>query len=1013
MSQPIIQTRITPPKLPKNILTRPRLVKLLDQNKDKSLILICSKAGSGKTTLIQDFLQQTGLKTAWLSVAVDMSDFYSFMEFLTYSLKCICDKFGTNTLNIIESVRQNTEPSGNISEVIVTVAGTFINEIHNTFKTDIYLVVDDLHNIDNEQNETWLNETFNFLLENIPANLHLIILTRQQPSFNLSRLSAKRKIFEIKEKALNFNEIEIEELLENIYAFEYSSKGLKILRDYRFINGWITGIHLILQAYGEEFYRAEIFGGTIPENIFNFFAEEIFENLEVEIQNFLLETALLENFNAEISNQLLNINKSTEIISQLINKNIFIQQTETAFSPDALSGYADYYSYQTLFQNFLTTKLHKLKPEPEINDILRKISDYYATHGDKISAIKYSLKAKDYGTAMIYLVNAAGKLLEQGKFQIVWNWLNLIPEEEILDNPHVSYFKATIDRITGGSLEKSLFYLNNAIRLFKDLKDLQLMIECEINKADILLLLGKSEDALSELQELLNLEKSSENEAKLYHNMARVYYSNSKYDVAVEYLNNSLKLCSSESLKLLHDKNLQLLGSIYLIRGEFIKSIYYYEQIAEESTDIYRKFRILSTIIFLSSYSGNYDKAKGYLDNAYNLLDVFPVAIYELELYYADAKLRNIVGDYEESNAILGKVITTANKIQRNYYLYFCYVLLAENHYYLNDFDKATQYLELCEQYLDKNNEEQNTGYNSLKAILNKKIKPEGDIEKTLLDALEYYKSNNLSSETVQSEFHLADYYLKKGSSDTAITYLEDSLRIGSERQYISIFENKVFDCRELFELAINKNIYKEFTQNIILNILHREEIKWLSKKCKHRLKIQIENFHDINMTSFGELSFKVRGKPVEEKLWTRKKSKVMLAYLILNLEIKLTKDKAVDLFFPELPMDKAEPLFHNAITNIRNALGSKRNIVIYEDKILRLNSDLYYKSDAEEFNRLYKLAFSTHTSDDEKLDYLEKAREIYKGDFLTGVNETWCEEMRKEFEYRHSEISNISKSSP
>ena len=56
----VIKTQLIPPKLSSEILTRHRLLKILQENLDKKLILITAGAGYGKTTLVTQFVSEIG-----------------------------------------------------------------------------------------------------------------------------------------------------------------------------------------------------------------------------------------------------------------------------------------------------------------------------------------------------------------------------------------------------------------------------------------------------------------------------------------------------------------------------------------------------------------------------------------------------------------------------------------------------------------------------------------------------------------------------------------------------------------------------------------------------------------------------------------------------------------------------------------------------------------------------------------------------------------------------------------
>jgi hypothetical protein len=344
-------------------------------------------------------------------------------------------------------------------------------------------------------------------------------------------------------------------------------------------------------------------------------------------------------------------------------------------------------------------------------------------------------------------------------------------------------------------------------------------------------------------------------------------------------------------------------------------------------------------------------------------------------------------------------------------------MMMAENYYNLDKIDAAEEYIKLSGLHIYDDSEEQKTGYKTIRSVIKKRNSTTPGVEKNLLEALKYYRSNSYQSETAQVSFHLADYYFKKEQFDKTLDYLTESLRLSSQNDYIPMYENKIPAHRELLDFAVSNNIHKDFIQNMFDRYFRKTEINWLSQKCKTRLLKQIEKSYDVKMLCFGEFEFTSRGKRIAEKMWTRKISKLILAYLILNPGIHINKDKAIDLFFPEVPMDKAEPLFHNAITNIRNTFSavngkskSSPGEIIYENKLLRLNPDYYYISDVSEFNKFYELALVSQDTS-AKHNYLTKAASLHRGDFLPGVNDKWCNELRNSLSAKYSEISDqISK---
>jgi LuxR family transcriptional regulator, maltose regulon positive regulatory protein len=253
----------------KFIIHRKRLFTLLDENKEKNLILVQSPAGYGKTTLVMDFLSKANIHASWINSTVEMNHLYSFINNFVHAFKLLNPGFGNNTLQLLESRRERLQLSKNERASAIELCHTFINDFQKHFENNVYIVIDDFHNL---EESVWLKTFFDKLFEIIPSNLHLIVVSRQIPDFDFIRLSIDGKILRINTEDLVFKADDISKLLTDVYSILPGEVNTRILEEN--IGGWITGIHMLIQTYGKNFDKLEIHSQKIPENIFNFLAEE-------------------------------------------------------------------------------------------------------------------------------------------------------------------------------------------------------------------------------------------------------------------------------------------------------------------------------------------------------------------------------------------------------------------------------------------------------------------------------------------------------------------------------------------------------------------------------------------------------------------------------------------------------------------------------------------------------------------------------------------------------------------
>ncbi len=137
----ITYTAFLQPHRRSNLLTRPRLNRLLSQLLQSRLTLIIAPAGYGKTSLLIDFAQESGLPICWYTI--DQSDFelIRFLENLVSAIAYRYPGFGGMALPFIQDVFL---PEVGMDRVVTVL----VNEIVEKIKHPCYLFLDDFHLVD-------------------------------------------------------------------------------------------------------------------------------------------------------------------------------------------------------------------------------------------------------------------------------------------------------------------------------------------------------------------------------------------------------------------------------------------------------------------------------------------------------------------------------------------------------------------------------------------------------------------------------------------------------------------------------------------------------------------------------------------------------------------------------------------------------------------------------------------------------------------------------------------------
>src|SRR4030042_5469407 len=217
VSPNLLDTKLYTPPARKNLVQRQRLIQLLNDawQQDKKLALVSASAGYGKTTLVTEWVRGLQTKSAWLSLDETDNDPARFLPYLIAALQQIDKGIGEKT----RAPPQSPQPLP--PEVVLT---TLLNEISNT-PTAFILVLDDYHLIQTLP----IHNQLDFLVEHQPPQMHLVIITREDPPLPLARLRARGHMAEIRQNDLRFLPEECADFLRRVMGLNLTSDDITAL----------------------------------------------------------------------------------------------------------------------------------------------------------------------------------------------------------------------------------------------------------------------------------------------------------------------------------------------------------------------------------------------------------------------------------------------------------------------------------------------------------------------------------------------------------------------------------------------------------------------------------------------------------------------------------------------------------------------------------------------------------------------------------------------------------------
>ena len=395
------ETKLVYPRLPAPFVERERLLRELDAALTHRLLLLSASAGSGKTTLLSAWVEQSSHLVAWLSLDELDNDPVRFWSAVIMALRTCLPEIGDLALAMLST-----------SQPLSTVLTALINEILACGDETI-LILDDYHVIE----EQTIQDALLFLLDHLPANLHLIIASRADPPQPLTRLRIRGQLAEIRELAVRFTQEEVAIFLQQRMGIALAQEEVALLGSRT--EGWIAGLQLAalsLRAQADPVASVQRFSGG-QRFVQDYVLEEIFLRQPLPLQRFLLRVSGLTRMNAALCQALTEEPASQELLETLEHKNLFVVP---------LDEQRQWYRLHALFREVLFTRLQA--SEPALVRVLhQRAAHWYAEHDDIHEAMAHALKAQDYVFAASVMEQASRQLWLQGEAKTLASWVLLLP----------------------------------------------------------------------------------------------------------------------------------------------------------------------------------------------------------------------------------------------------------------------------------------------------------------------------------------------------------------------------------------------------------------------------------------------------------------------------------------------------------------------------------------------------------------------------------------------------------
>jgi LuxR family maltose regulon positive regulatory protein len=309
-----------------------------------------------------------------------------------------------------------------------------VNELASVSRPFI-LILDDYHTI----HAASIHGQLNFLVEHQPLQMHLVIITREDPPLPLARLRARGQMVEIRQEDLRFTLEECTDFLNQGMGLNLSAPDITSLE--RRTEGWIAGLQLAaLSMRGRDDLSGFIQAFTGSSHyVLDYLIEEVFTQQPAETQDFLLKTSILDRLCGPLCDTVAGRTGSRRLLEHLEHANLFILPLDQSCT---------WYRYHRLFAELLRQRLQVTETLSE-KELHALACQWFASEGLFYEAIQHALSGSDWDRATELIQDNSENLLRRGELGTLLGWLKALPEQVVRKYPQLCLDYGWVLTLTG------------------------------------------------------------------------------------------------------------------------------------------------------------------------------------------------------------------------------------------------------------------------------------------------------------------------------------------------------------------------------------------------------------------------------------------------------------------------------------------------------------------------------------------------------------------------------------
>ena len=317
---------------------------------------------------------------------------------------------------------------------------------------DVVLVLDDFHLITHPA----CHEQVSFLVDHLPRQARLVVLTRADPSLRLGRMRVAGDLVEIRADDLSFSRIEALSMMQREdVPLTDDSVGDLVQRT----EGWPAGLYLAAlslvgrtdpDAFVQKFTGDNRFIG-------DYLTEEVLSRHSDAERTFVASMSIMERFSAPLGDYVAETTGTAALLGEFERSNLFLVP---------LDHERRWFRFHHLFAAVVRSELEAGAPEQVVR-LNTRAGEWFRDNGYIDEAVRHFLAAGDTTTAADLVQANWFRYVDVGRAATVAGWLTALGTPAVVGDPAAAVTAAWMAALAGD--RERFAQLLTALEPFRDI----------------------------------------------------------------------------------------------------------------------------------------------------------------------------------------------------------------------------------------------------------------------------------------------------------------------------------------------------------------------------------------------------------------------------------------------------------------------------------------------------------------------------------------------------------------